>query len=158
MGDCICDRRRGWPLPGFAASEKRLTGTIDNMNLDAVGDRVEAQDRIGLPVDAGDPPIVEGNAFIQGPTHRLHDRAFDLVDQPVRIDHLTAVDRRHRANQPRTPGLPIDFYLGSNSAIGRQILVARKSEPESPIQGRFSSAPPSKTLRGFLNYFAPTEI
>ena len=45
--------------------------------------------------------IVEGDGLVQRPAHRLQDRAFDLVDQPVRIDHLTAVDRRHRAHQAR---------------------------------------------------------
>ena len=118
--------RNGWP------------GPVDDVNLDAFGHRIETQDRIGLPVDAGDPGVVEGNAFVQRPAHRLHDRAFDLVDQPVRIDHLAAVDRRHRADQTRTAGLAVHLNLGSNGAIGRQILVARKGKAEAAILRRLS--------------------
>ena len=73
---------------------------------DGIGDRrrrgpPSLQNRIGLPVNTGDPGVVEGDAFVQRPAHRLHDFAFDLVGLAVRIDHLAAVDRSHRANQPR---------------------------------------------------------
>src|SRR5436190_1060468 len=85
-----------------------------------------ARDRIGLPVDAGDPGIVEGHALIQRPAHRLHDRALDLVGQAIRIDDLTAVDRGDRPDQMRAPGLAIDFHFGRNRAISREILVTRK--------------------------------
>ena len=122
------------------------------------GHRIETQDRIGLPVDAGDPGIVEGNAFIQGPAHRLHDRAFDLVDQPVRIDHLPAVDRRHRADQAWTAGLAIYLNLGSNGAIGRQILVTRKGKAEAAILRRFLAGSPPKTLRRLFDHGAAALI
>ncbi len=107
VGDGVCNRCRRRSLPGFAAAEERQAGPVDDVDLDAVRHRIETQDRIGLPVDAGDPGVVEGHAFVQRPAHRLHDRAFDLVDQPVRIDHLAAVDGRHRADQTRTAGLPL---------------------------------------------------
>jgi nicotinate dehydrogenase subunit B len=35
-------------------------------------------------------------------------------------------------------------------AIGRQILIARKSESESAIPGRFSPAPPNRPGQPFL--------
>src|SRR5712664_2827781 len=128
------------------------------MYLDAVGYRVEPQDRIGLPVDTGDPCIVEGHGLVQRPAHRLHDRAFDLVDQPVRIDHLTAIDRRYRAHQTRTPGLLVHFHLGGNGAISREILVARKGKAESAILGRLLTLLPTEALRRLLDHIAPAPI
>jgi long-chain acyl-CoA synthetase len=154
----ICDRGCGRPLPGFAAAEERLAGAIDDVDLDAVGHRVEAQDRIGLPVDAGDPGVIETNAFIQRPAHRLHDRAFDLVDQPIRIDYLTAVDGGDRTHQTRPPGLPVHFHFGGNGAVGREILVARKGEPKTAVLRRFLALPPSERLRRLVDDVAPAGV
>src|ERR1700710_3018534 len=45
VGDRVRYGGRGRSLPGFAASEKGLAGTVDDMHIDTLGDRVETQDR-----------------------------------------------------------------------------------------------------------------
>src|SRR6202040_2268109 len=45
-----------------------------------------------------------------------------------------------------------------NGAIGRQVLVTRKSEAEAAIRRGFLAFPPPETLRGLLDDVAPARI
>ena len=90
------------PLP-----QKRCAGPVENMDIQALGDGSEPQDWVGRPIDAGDAGVVEGHALVERPADRLDDAAFDLIDQPVGIDDLAAVDggdRRERHVRGRFRG------------------------------------------------------
>src|SRR5438067_1396550 len=146
--DRVCDRAGGRSLPALAAAEEWLARPVDDMHLDAVGNGVEAQDRVGRPVDAGDAGVVEADAFIQRPTRRLEDRAFHLIDQAVRIDRLPAIDGGDDAHQPDSAGLAFDFDLGSDRTIGGEILVARKCKTVAASGRQPCGMQPAKTSCG----------
>ena len=59
IGDAVGDHGRGGPLRGFAGAEEGLAGARDDVDRNAVRNAAKTQDRIGLPVDAGD---VDGGA------------------------------------------------------------------------------------------------
>ena len=145
-------------MAGLAAAEEWLTGPVQDVNVDDVGNRIEPEDGIGLPIDAGDPCIVERNGFVQCPAHRLQDCAFDLVDQAVWIDDLAAIHRRHRTHQTRLPGLAVYFHLAGNSAISGEILVASKSKAVSAIARRLLSFLPAEALSCFFDHLASARI
>src|ERR1700690_1702859 len=99
MRHSIGNSCRGRTLPPLAGSEIGLTRPINDVHLDAAENLLEPQDRIGGPVAALDTHAVEGDLLVQAPARSLHDRAFDLVFDAVRIDCLTAVISRYRAAQ-----------------------------------------------------------
>jgi hypothetical protein len=53
----------------------------------------------------------------------LHDAAFELVAQPIRIDDLAAVMRDMEALDCKRAGLAIDFDLGDRADISAHQLV-----------------------------------
>lgn len=135
------------PVPArLAATEKRHSWPIEDMHLDLVRHGVEAQDRIGLPVHAGDARVVERNALVQLPAHRLHDGGFDLVGDAIRIDHLAGIDGGDRADQARAAGLAVDFDLGRDGAINGEVLVAREGKAVAAVLGRLSAGLPAEGL------------
>src|SRR5689334_8706383 len=64
IGDRVRNRCRSRPLPGLAAAKEGKARSVDDVNVDLVGNGVEPQDRIGLPVDARDSRVVEGDGLV----------------------------------------------------------------------------------------------
>src|SRR6202043_1579087 len=89
---------------------------------------------------------------------RLHDRALDLVDQPVGVDHLAAVDGGHRAHRTRSAGLAVDLDPRGNGAIRREIFVARERKTEAAPLRCLLPLLPAKTLRRLVDDVAPAQI
>src|SRR4029078_10815693 len=88
----------------------------------------------------------------------LQDRALDLVDQPVGIDHLAAVDGGHRAHQPRTAALPVYLDLAGNGAVCRQILGTRERKAIAAAGRRLLALLPSERLCGLFDHVAPAPV
>jgi hypothetical protein len=64
VGDCIRECRGGGPLASFSGTQERLSGAIYDMDVDRVGYRAKAQDRIRYPIKAGDPMSVKCNLLM----------------------------------------------------------------------------------------------
>src|SRR5919112_586144 len=81
----VRDRGGGWSLRGLPGAERRLVA-VDEVYADARG-LGEPQDRVALPVVAGDPAPVEAHPLDRGPARRLHRAARQLVASAVGVDH-----------------------------------------------------------------------
>src|SRR5262245_33006352 len=62
----------------LARAHRRLVATVDQHDLDGLRHLAEAQERIGLPVQAGDASSIEADLFFQGAAQRLNNVALDL--------------------------------------------------------------------------------
>src|SRR5262249_12964463 len=80
-------------LPALARAERALARTVDQLDLDCRRFRY-GEDRIARPVARENSAGVEAHLLLQRPAHRLHDAAFDLVDEPVRIDDQAGIHGR----------------------------------------------------------------
>jgi len=126
----VGNRSGGGPLPGFAAAEEGLAGTVDAVNVDAF--RTELKRRIDrLPSTL---------VILVSSRSRAHNSVqlidctiapFDLVDQPIGIDHLTTVD----GSQPRAPAaagrFAVDLHLGGDRTVAARFYIAGKGEAGS---------------------------
>src|SRR5689334_9851873 len=128
------------------------------MRLHAVRHGVEAQDRIGRPVDARNARVVEGDALIQGPAHGLQDAAFDLVADTVRIDDLAGIDRGDGAHHARAPRFALYFDFAREGAIGGEVLVAREREAAPAPLRQARRCLPAEALRREIDDVAGARI
>ena len=62
----------------------------DQLDVDR-RDLVEAQDRVVVPGEGGDPPTRQPHLLLQRPAGGHDHAALELVLRAVRIDHLAAV-------------------------------------------------------------------
>src|SRR5215204_5365574 len=97
------------------------------MHVDLLGQVCKAHHRIRGPIDAPYPALVECHRFEQRPAQGLHNAAFDLVADAVRIHCLAAVDSRHYAYDADL-AVALDLDLERDRAVGRGILVTRESK------------------------------
>src|SRR4029434_7632417 len=67
---------------GLASAERRQCRPIKEGYLDG-RDVWEGQNRITYPIHTGDAGAIERYFLVQCAAKRLHDRAFDLVAQPI---------------------------------------------------------------------------
>ena len=101
------------------------------MNIHAQRRRRKSKDGITAPVRTLDMTAVERNLLVKRPTGGLHNGAFDLVSNSIRIDGLPAIDRSDHASDLDAAGLVLDGQIQRNSAIGAKNLVTRESEAPS---------------------------
>ena len=73
--------RPGRSLRAFANPQIRQARAIKQHGVD-LGHLAEAQDRIGPPVDTGDPMAVEGHLLVQRPARRLGESALGWLLSP----------------------------------------------------------------------------
>src|SRR5262245_56875922 len=85
-GDGIADRGGGGALGRLAGADRGKVGPVEDVHVDLRA-LAEAQDRVGLPVAAGDRAPVEADPFLQRPAGRLRRAARDLVADAVGVDH-----------------------------------------------------------------------
>ena len=138
MGYRVANSRRSRSLSSLSSAEIRLTGPVDDLYLDAAKNILETQDRIGGPVTTRDTRSVKGNLLQQSPTRGLHDRAFDLIFDTVRIDCLPAVVRRDCAAEPNVTGLAVDLKIQRDCHIRSKVFVFREGESATVIWANFA--------------------
>src|SRR6185369_3402696 len=124
----IGHRGGGRTLTGLAGAEEFLARAIDHVHLDALRQSGEADRREARPVAAQDGLAVEAHRLVQRPARRLHNGAFGLIADAVRVDGLAGVDGGDDAAELDRAGLVLDFGLAREGAIGGEVLVARKGE------------------------------
>ena len=95
--------------------------------------------------------------------HGLHDAAFDLIAQSVRIDDLPAVMGNIEALDRELPGLTVDLDLGDDADIGAEQLVVDIGEPAAchdlGVSIRFwPLAPFAQASQAFENLLAPSIV
>src|SRR3954453_19765501 len=117
--DGVRDRAGGGSLCGLAGAERRLVA-VDEVYVDARRPR-EAQDRIALPVVAGDPAPVEAHPLDGGPARRLHRTAGELVAGAVGVDHEPQVGSDV---DPAYPDLALGLDLRHDRAPRTLVRVA----------------------------------
>src|SRR5260370_35009177 len=71
---------------------------------------------------------------------------------------MPPIDRRNRAPQPQTRGLPVHFHFRGDGTISREILVAGKGKAKSAILRRLLPLQPSKPSRRLLDHLSPARI
>ena len=125
--DRVGDGGRGGAGGGLAGAEEGLAPGIDQHGLE-FRHVVEAEDRVGIPVAAGDAAAIEGHRLVQGPARRLDHPALELGGEPGAVDDLPRVGRDGAALQPdlRRVG---HRDLDRHRRIGRDVLVARERDP-----------------------------
>jgi hypothetical protein len=93
---CVADGCSGGALRCFAGTQWQLVWPVDEFDLHR-RHLLKAQDRITLPVDAGDALAVKVHLFFQRPAGGLDCTALDLIADAVRIDGQAAVQRDHQS-------------------------------------------------------------
>src|SRR3954447_19611435 len=78
VGHCRCGRDSS----GLASADGRLIGAVDKYDLD-LGNLGEGQDRVRLPVAAGDAVLVERDFLQKRAAERLDDIPFDLIAHTI---------------------------------------------------------------------------
>src|SRR4051812_22510963 len=121
--DRVRDRGGGGSLRGLTGAERRLVAR-DEVYVDA-GRRGEPQDRIALPVVAGDSAPVEAHSLERGPARRLHRTAGELVAGAVWVDHQPEVSGD---GEPAYPDLALGLDLRHDRAPRALVLVAREAD------------------------------
>src|SRR5262245_43926260 len=115
-------------LRTFARAERAFARTVDQLDLDRRRFR-HRQDGIACPVARQNPAPVEAHLFLQRPAHRLHDAAFDLVDQPVRIDDQARIDRRPGPRHTHCAAATVDLDLRHHRYVAGEVLVLGEGDP-----------------------------
>src|SRR5215203_1701783 len=119
----VRDRGGGGSLRGLPGTEGRLIA-VDEVYVDPRR-RGEPQDRVALPVVAGDPAPVEADTLGRRPAGRLHRAAGQLVAGAVGIDHQPEV---RSDGEPAYPQLGLGPDLGDDRAPGPLVLVAGEAD------------------------------
>src|SRR5450755_350607 len=151
MNHGIGNSCRGRTLPALSGSEIGLTRPINDVHLDAAENLFEPQNRIACPIAAFNPHAVEGDLLEQGPTRGLHNRAFDLVFDAVRIDRLPAVVSRYRAAQTNAARISVDLEIERNRHIGGQVFVLSECKTATVIWTGLAPSLPAETFRDGRN-------
>src|SRR5207302_6676966 len=94
----------------------------DQNHVDRFRGLGNVEDRIGQPIDADDVFVIEPDFFPKRAADRLHDIAFDRVQQSIRIDDLAAIVRDRELARPDLTAGPIDFDFGYDGDAGRMTL------------------------------------
>ena len=94
--DCIGDG--GWRrnLRRLARAQDGQLRAIEDERLDHRRG-CKGHDRVSLPIDAGDAALIKGNFLEERPTGCLRESAFELIAQPIGIDHLARVSGNYDA-------------------------------------------------------------
>src|SRR6185437_10013646 len=95
----------------LAGAGRRDLRMVDQREVDLLRCFGDVEDRIGLPVDAGDVLAVELDLFPQRAGNALYDVALDALLQAVRIDDLAAVVRDGEPLRPDLAGRAVDVHL-----------------------------------------------
>ena len=98
--------------------------TIDQLDLD-LGNFAELQNGIVLPSSGGNASPIKPHLLLQNPAGRLNNPALNLVQNTVRIDHASAINRRHHADDAN--GFS-DGDLGDHCRVITDIFVAGKAD------------------------------
>ena len=146
------------PCDDLAGAEEGLARARDDMRLDRVRHGVEAQDRIARPIDAGDARLVEGDALVERPAHRLQDAALDLAADAVRVDDLAGIGGRDGADDARAPALALHLDLDREGAITGRILVTREGEAAPAAVRQLDPRLPAEALGGEVDDVAGARI
>ena len=117
-------------MRSFADAERPLLGPVDQSHLQ-LRHFGEAQDRVVGPIARSELAIVVRDRFVQRPARRLHHAAFDLVAQPVGIDHQARVGRGPRARHAHFARARIHQHFRDHRAIHRQVLVLGEGDAAS---------------------------
>ena len=130
-GDRGADRGGRGTLGGLARADRRQVRPVEQVYVD-LGRLAEAQDRVALPVHAGDPATVEADPLLEGPARRLGRAALDLVAHAVGVDHPSHVDRD---GEPADPDRLLGLHLRDDRAVGAPVLVAGQPDPQGSSLG-----------------------
>src|SRR4051794_22188365 len=122
--DGVRDRGGRRPLRGLAGTEGGLIA-LDEVYVDA-GCGGEPQDRVALPVVAGDPAPVEAHSFDRGPARRLDGAPGQLVAGAVGIDHQPEVGGD---GEPTYSDVALGLHLRDDRAPRAPVLVASEPDP-----------------------------
>src|SRR5207245_1176159 len=108
----------------------------------------------GGPVTRADLARIEFDFLLQRPAHGLHDAAFDLVFEAVRIDDLAGIDRGVEAWHRDASAGAVDLDIGDHRNICGEILVFGKANaaPLAAIAEPIRS--PTRLLRHRLDHGA----
>src|SRR4029078_7459317 len=126
----IRDRGRNDRGGGFARTPGFLGWPVDQFDHDLRHLR-EFEDRIALPVEAGDLRTGELHFLHQCAANGLDDVALDLVLQTVGIDYLTAVVTDVELRHSDAASRAVNFDLGDRANIGAHQLVFRVADAAS---------------------------
>src|ERR1700675_810261 len=91
MGDGIADRGGSGASGDFADTERGLVPGVDEFNFN-LWHLAELQHRVGFPVERSDA-VIETDLLFKDPARRLDNAAFELVDDPIGVDHKPGVAR-----------------------------------------------------------------
>ena len=116
-----CRRR---PRSAFANAQRGFARPAEDQHLD-VRYLIETQDRITFPGTRQHPFSIPQNLLLESPTDRLNNPAFDLIREPVGVDHPAGVDRGDDARHSQGRA---DFDLRDHRTISAAILIAGESE------------------------------
>ena len=118
----VGDRAAAGPCPVSPVPRNGRPGRLMTWTSSTLGNRIEAQDRIGLPVGAG-MRVRRNSTPRRASSSRLQDAAFDLVASTIRVDRLAAIDRGDARTSCDAAGLAFDLDLQRDRAIGGEVLV-----------------------------------
>ena len=85
---------------------------VDQRDVDRFGRVLHIEDRIALPVNAGDIAAVEFNFLVDRAAGGLHDLRFECLPQQIGRDHLTAVVCDEVALDPDAVSFSVDLDFG----------------------------------------------
>ena len=148
--DRIGNRGRGGPLCAFADPQIRQARAIEEHGVD-LGHLAETQDRIGSPVDAGDPMPVEGHLLVQRPARRLGESPLELIAQPVGVDDLARIHSNDGLLELNATAVTVDVQVHDHGDEALTILVLGKGHATSDAFG-FRPGP----LNGSLDHGSRT--
>ncbi len=115
--------RRGGNVRRLAGPQRGLVRPVEEQDVD-FGDFRKLEDGVGFPVNAGDAVFVEFDLFLKRAAQRLHDVAFDLVPDAIRVDDQPAVMRHDHARDAHHAGGSVHRYESHAGHDGLVVLVA----------------------------------
>ena len=145
-------------MRGFTSTKERHSRTVDQYRFN-FGRLGEVQDRVGIPIAAGDTLPVKLDLLVQGPAGSLGEAALQLVAQSISADDLTRISGDDCPLQVDVPTFPDDLELDRHSGIALPVFVLGEGDPPtSPLALTGFMCLPAHFLRSCLENRAGTLV
>src|SRR5215831_15215599 len=122
--DGVCEGCSHGCRRGLASAKWWQCWSVKKGHLDS-RDFWEGQNRIAHPVHAGDAGAIERYFLVKCAAERLHNRSFDLVAQPIGIDHQAAVVRTCNTPYADLATRRVNHYVHRHGDVILTVLVPR---------------------------------
>ena len=138
----------------FAHAQRGFFGAGDEFNVNA-GQFAETQNRVAVPVGAGDAMVIKLHLLLEHPAGDLDHASFELVEHTVRVDDAPAVHRRHHPFDRHALG---QLHFCNDRSIVTDVFVAGKSQTHATAFSPWGGRVPLRAAHHRFNDCACTRV